>query len=180
MDITDMVDYNVDLLNRNTSDSSFFHLDPTDPLVGFPFDATHISGHTFPPTDTRTVSPSMYTDPTIEQLSLRLLLGSHLARQYNSEHPLSRERTADSVLSSEYLRHQLEEHKDYVRASTVGLPCSPCFSSYRQYISTLSLFCLKEHVTQFVKQEIGILTLDGRLVPSGSAPTSCFRSWWVI
>ena len=90
MDITNMVDYNVDLLNHNTPASSFFHLDSTDPLVGFPFDATRISGHTFPPTDTGAVSPSMCTEPAHEELSLRLLLGSHLARQYMSMHLLPR------------------------------------------------------------------------------------------
>ena len=85
-----MVDYNVELLNRNTPAASFFHLDPTDPLVGFSFDATRISGHTFPPTGTGTVSMSVSTEPPLEELSLRLLLGSHLARQYISEHPLLR------------------------------------------------------------------------------------------
>ena len=84
MDVTNMVDYNVDLLNRNTPASSFFHLDRNDPLVGFSYDATRICGHTFPPTGTGTVSTLVYTEPTLEELSLRLLLGSYLARQYGS------------------------------------------------------------------------------------------------
>jgi len=101
MDVTDMIDYNLDILNRNNLTLSFFHLDRNDPTIGFPFDASTLSGHTFSATNLQTPSPYSSTpaSPSAEdELSLRLLLGSHLAR---------------------YMRHHLEEQKGYT--STVGI-----------------------------------------------------------
>jgi DNA polymerase iota len=48
MDITDVVDYNVGLLNENGLVNSFFCTSKTDPTVGFPFDASSMAGHTYP------------------------------------------------------------------------------------------------------------------------------------
>ena len=94
MDVTDMVDYNSALLNHNDLTTAFFHLDPRDPTIGFPFDASSFFGHTFPAASTnstsRTVSGNDLNDPA--DLFLRLCLGSHLAR---------------------HLRHQLEEQLGY-------------------------------------------------------------------
>ena len=102
MDVTDMVDYNIDLLNHNALSSSFFHLDRNDPTLGFLFDASCISGNTFPTASPQAVRPSTSTgaSPTLvhEKLYLRLLLGSHLAQ---------------------FLRHELEEHTSYT--CTVGI-----------------------------------------------------------
>ena len=109
MDITDIVNYNLDVLNQNAPTSSFFHLDRNDPLVGFAFDASTISGHAFPPSFTRSASPSgrisALTHLMLDELSLRLVLGSHLAQ---------------------YLRHQLEEHKGYT--CTVGISTNKLIS----------------------------------------------------
>lgn len=109
MDVTDIVNYNIDVLNQNTPTSSFFHLDRNDPLAGFPFDASMISGHAFPPVCTRAVCPPgcipALTHPLLDGLSLRLVLGSHLAQ---------------------YLRHQLEEHKGYT--CTVGISTNKLIS----------------------------------------------------
>lgn len=109
MDVTDMVDYNFELLNRNALNFSFFHLDRDDPTVGFSFDASRTSGHVFP---SSTSSSKMILNPEIlpsqsdpDDLSLRLLLGSHLAQ---------------------YLRHQLEEQKGY--SSTVGISTNKLLS----------------------------------------------------
>lgn len=101
MDVTDMIDYNLEILNRNNLTSAFFHLDRNDPTTGFPFDASNLSGHIFAATTLQSPSPCSSTpaSPNAEdELSLRLLLGSHLAR---------------------YMRHQLEEQKGYT--STVGI-----------------------------------------------------------
>ena len=111
MDVTDMVDYNIDLLNHNALSSSFFHLDRNDPTVGFLFDASLISGHTFPTVSPQSVRPSTSTAasptpaPAHEKLYLRLLLGSHIAQ---------------------FLRHQLEEHKSYT--CTVGVSTTKLLS----------------------------------------------------
>ncbi|KAI9855453.1 MAG: hypothetical protein M1830_006464, partial [Pleopsidium flavum] len=103
MDVTDMIHYNLELLNHNDLGRSFFHLDRNDPTIGFPYDASNIFGHTYPKTPIHPLSPPSST-PTSPQflrpdtLSMRLLLGSHLAQ---------------------HLRHQLEEQKGYT--CTVGI-----------------------------------------------------------
>ncbi len=102
MDVTDLVDYNSALLNHNDLATSFFHLDRHDPTVGFPFDASNISGHTFP---AASATPTCRSFPTHNSFSTdsadllqRLCLGSHLAQ---------------------HLRHQLEEQQGYT--CTVGI-----------------------------------------------------------
>lgn len=104
-----MIDYNFALLNHNDLNGSFFHLHRDDPTVGFPFDATKVFGHTFPPTSLSDTSKCVPADGPISNdrndLLLRLCLGSHLAQ---------------------YLRHQLEEHKGYT--STVGISTNKIIS----------------------------------------------------
>ena len=104
MDVTDMIDYNVDLLNRNDLSSSFFCLDKNDPTIGFRYDANSIFGHTFPAKvafSSEEVADSR--DP--DDLVLRLRLGSHLAQ---------------------HLRHQLEEQTGYT--ATVGISTNKLLS----------------------------------------------------
>jgi len=103
MDVTDMIDYNIELLNHNDLGSSFFHLNRNDPTTGFPYDASSIYGHTYPATPVQPLSPPSSTTPSPQSsgphtIFMRLLLGSHLAQ---------------------YLRHQLEEQNGYT--STVGI-----------------------------------------------------------
>lgn len=89
-----MIEYNVELLNRNDLENSFFHVSREDPTAGFPYDATKISGPTFPSASDLTGQVSIDTDP----LYMRLLVASHLAG---------------------HLRHQLEHVKGYT--ATVGI-----------------------------------------------------------
>jgi DNA polymerase iota len=97
-----MIDYNVGLLNFNGLESSFFHLSKTDPTSGFSFDSSKYAGHTYPPSP----DPSHAGGPPApDSLSLRLILGSHLAR---------------------YLRNILEDEKGYT--STVGISTSKLLS----------------------------------------------------
>lgn len=98
----------MDILNRNSLTSSFFHLNRNDPTVGFAFDASDFYGPTFPATDSQTLSPQRSTSKMInpnDGLSLRLRLGSHLAQ---------------------YMRHQLEEQKGFT--STVGISTNKLLS----------------------------------------------------
>jgi DNA polymerase iota len=48
MDVTDLIDYNLPLLNHSRLAHSFFCLDKSDPSAGFPFDATALAGHAYP------------------------------------------------------------------------------------------------------------------------------------
>ncbi|KAL8768368.1 MAG: hypothetical protein Q9209_005402 [Squamulea sp. 1 TL-2023] len=103
-----MVDYNLEILNANSLQSSFFHLSRNDPTIGFHFDCTKIAGHTVPEhqcihASKTPIETSMDRDPN--NLYMRLLIGSHLAQ---------------------YLRHQLEEHQGY--SSTVGISTSKLIS----------------------------------------------------
>ncbi|RMZ03826.1 hypothetical protein D0862_05505 [Hortaea werneckii] len=99
MDVTDMVDYNMEILNKFSLEQSFFQMSREDPTVGFPFDASRVAGRTYP----KHYEPD--TDLTLEDLRLRMHLGSHLAM---------------------YMRHQLELHKGYT--STVGIATSKLLS----------------------------------------------------
>ncbi|KAB8346210.1 hypothetical protein FH972_023255 [Carpinus fangiana] len=101
MDITDMVDYNVELLNMNDLTTSFFQLSREDPTAGFTFDASKYAGHGFMH-KSLTKHQARNED---EHLTTRLRLGSHLAM---------------------HIRHFLEEQKGYT--STVGISTSKILS----------------------------------------------------
>jgi DNA polymerase iota len=105
-----MVEYNLPFLNYNDLSHSFFCLDKDDPTVGFAFDASAISGPTYPPDwhGTSMELASAHTAGTVvpnDELQLRLLLGSHLAR---------------------HLRHELETQKGYT--ATVGIATNKLLS----------------------------------------------------
>ena len=48
MDVSDIIDYNVGLLNSNDLPNSFFCLSKQDPTTGFCYDASRAVGHTYP------------------------------------------------------------------------------------------------------------------------------------
>ncbi|KAM7188047.1 hypothetical protein V8F33_010904 [Rhypophila sp. PSN 637] len=73
MDVTDMVSYNVGLLNRNTLQKSFFCLSRDDPEKGFDCDATEIAGCIYG-------QPPPAQDGLDSTLYMRLVLASHLAK----------------------------------------------------------------------------------------------------
>ncbi|KAL8788093.1 MAG: hypothetical protein Q9213_001851 [Squamulea squamosa] len=103
-----MVDYNLEILNANSLQTSFFHLSRNDPTVGFHFDCTNIAGHTVPEHQSFQVSKiaiGTSIDRDTNNLYMRLIVGSHLAQ---------------------HLRHQLEEHQGY--SSTVGISTSKLVS----------------------------------------------------
>lgn len=93
-----MITYNVDLLNRNDLEHSFFHLDRQEPTVGFRYNATKPLGPTYP-SDSTWSSPVAQADSC--SLDSKLLVASHLTG---------------------YLRGQLEERKGYT--ATVGVSTS--------------------------------------------------------
>ncbi|KAF2808768.1 DNA/RNA polymerase [Mytilinidion resinicola] len=98
MDVSDIVDYNLTLLNPNDLANSFFCLSKADPTQGFAVDASQVAGHTYP----GELQDKLPLDAgQLHALRLRLHLGSHLAM---------------------HLRHQLEQVKDYT--CTVGISTS--------------------------------------------------------
>jgi len=114
LDVTDLVDFNVNILNHNALSHSFFHLDRTDPTVGFSYNASKYAGSTYPGSAaegsikspcTADVSQDLLATVANDLLELRLRVASHLAQ---------------------YLRHQLEEQKGYT--STVGISTNKLLS----------------------------------------------------
>ncbi|EME49435.1 hypothetical protein DOTSEDRAFT_40641 [Dothistroma septosporum NZE10] len=100
MDTTDIVDYNISILNKNDLQHCFFQTSKDDLTAGFSFDATALAGHPYP---ANCVEDSF--DESLDDLALRLKLGSHLAL---------------------HIRHQLEEVKGYT--STVGIATTKLLS----------------------------------------------------
>jgi len=78
LDVTDMIDYNVQLLNQNDLANSFFQLSTTDPTLGFLFDASTYAGSVFP-VEVASDGDVAPVQPLDDVLSTRLTLGSHLA-----------------------------------------------------------------------------------------------------
>lgn len=103
MDVTDMVDYNLEMLNRHDLVNSFFQLSRIDPTAGFDFDASCVAGHSWPAVPS--VEEHEHFSPEIHLLQQRLTLGSHLAM---------------------HIRHQLEEQKGYT--CTVGISTTKLIS----------------------------------------------------
>ncbi|GAB7365278.1 hypothetical protein MBLNU230_g6359t1 [Neophaeotheca triangularis] len=99
LDVSDMVNYNVEVLNHNDLENAFFQTVKDDPTQGFSFDASAIAGHPYP--KEYTSDSTTLADPE----AIRLRLGGHLAL---------------------YIRHQLEQRMGYT--STVGIATSKVLS----------------------------------------------------
>lgn len=102
LDMTDIVDYNVALVNHNDLQNTFFCLSKDDPTVGFLCDASQIAGHVCGDQAKPETAVELAAH---DSLQLRLSLGSHLAQ---------------------YLRLQLEEQKGYT--ATVGISTNKMLS----------------------------------------------------
>lgn len=103
LDVTDMIDYNMSLLNHHDLANSFFCLDKQDPTVGFQFDATSYCGPTYPESTGNSLSGSAAAED--RSLAQRLILGSHLAY---------------------YIRSRLDNERGYT--ATVGISTSKLLS----------------------------------------------------
>lgn len=104
MDVTSMIDYNLQQLDREGPTNAFFYLSKDNSDVGFPYDATSIAGHAFPSPSDHEVEKSQISsqaDARDTLLHQRLILGSQLAQ---------------------FLRHELETQMGYT--SSVGISTS--------------------------------------------------------
>jgi DNA polymerase iota len=99
--VTDIIDYNLRLLNHLDITNSFFCLSRHDPTEGFTFDASRLAGHAY----AQGHDGSTSSDASTDSLLLRLILGSHLAQ---------------------HMRDQLEQTMGYT--STVGISTSKLLS----------------------------------------------------
>lgn len=79
LDVTEMIDYNIGVLNQNDLKNSFLHLDRKDPTIGFAYDATRFQGSTFPVTEAASI-PQPHSS-----LEMRLLVASHLQGHIRSK-----------------------------------------------------------------------------------------------
>ncbi|KAK3297722.1 uncharacterized protein B0H64DRAFT_319790 [Chaetomium fimeti] len=71
LDVTDLVSYNVALLNRSSLSQSYFCLSRSDPEIGFEYDATAFAGCVLGGDGVQSYENVLY---------MRLLVASHLAR----------------------------------------------------------------------------------------------------
>lgn len=117
LDVTEMIDYNVGVLNQNDLAHSYFHLDRKDPTVGFSYDATRFQGSTFPAMEEAFVAP---TD--LSSLEMRLLVASHLQGHIRSrlEHQIGF--TATGGISTSKLLAKLVGNVHKPNGQTTLLP----------------------------------------------------------
>ncbi|KAK1832684.1 hypothetical protein QBC39DRAFT_304241 [Podospora conica] len=80
LDVTDMVKYNLELLNQSTITNSYFYLSRTDPAGGgFPYDASSFAGCVHAPEDLAKAAHGGHDGYLDHPLYMRLLVASHLA-----------------------------------------------------------------------------------------------------
>ncbi|KAI4673795.1 uncharacterized protein J4E84_010940 [Alternaria hordeiaustralica] len=116
LDVTDMIDYNVSILNSNDLSNAFFCLDRNDPTVGFPYDATRLSGHLYPKT------ASEYLGTTPDLLHIRLALGSQLAHHVRTRLEAEKGYTATVGISTNKLLAKLVGNTYKPNAQTTLVP----------------------------------------------------------
>lgn len=113
-DVTDIVDYNVLCLNRASLASSFFHLSRNDPENGFPCDLTRFAGCV-----EGGAPDSVDAD---NPLSLRVLLGSHLAHHLRSKLEDDHGYTSTCGIATNKLLAKLAGSRNKPRNQTTLLP----------------------------------------------------------
>ncbi|CAD0093092.1 unnamed protein product [Aureobasidium mustum] len=116
LDVTDMIEYNISLLNQHDLSQSFFVLQKDDPTQGFAFDATCYAGPTHP--------NSVTADD--EVLSLRLKIGSHLALHLRNELERKTGYTSTVGISTSKLLSKLVGNMHKPRDQTTLIPPYVC------------------------------------------------------
>ncbi|KAF2201931.1 DNA/RNA polymerase [Delitschia confertaspora ATCC 74209] len=119
MDVSDIIDYNIGLLNPNHLAASFFCLSQADPTVGFAYDASQLAGHAYPepPNDAPSTEASR-----LDPLRLRLHLGSHLAQHLRNLLHTEKGYTCTVGISTNKLLAKLAGNVHKPRAQTTLLP----------------------------------------------------------
>ncbi|CAA9959804.1 hypothetical protein HRS9139_00851 [Pyrenophora teres f. teres] len=115
--VTDIIDYNVSILNQNDPTNAFFCLVKHDPTVGFPYNAARLMGHLYPRTATEILETA-----SLDPLHLRLALGSHLAHYIRSQLESEKGYTATAGVSTNKLLAKLVGSTYKPNAQTTLLP----------------------------------------------------------
>ncbi|KAL6153199.1 hypothetical protein ACJBU6_08361 [Exserohilum turcicum] len=118
MDVTDIIDYNVSILNPNDPSNACSCLAKHHPTVGFPYHPTRLTGHVHPKTVTDSLGRPNAPDP----LHLRLALGSHLAHYLRSRLAAEKGYTATAGISTNKLLSKLVGNTDKPDAQTTLVP----------------------------------------------------------
>ncbi|KAF3922224.1 hypothetical protein ABW21_db0209903 [Orbilia brochopaga] len=77
MDVTDQIDYNLNLAAKEGFKTGFYQLKPDQPNFGFKFEWDVVPGHLHPPLSKANSRPSQ---EILDQIPKRLLLATHLAQ----------------------------------------------------------------------------------------------------
>ncbi|RMZ71252.1 hypothetical protein GMOD_00005777 [Pyrenophora seminiperda CCB06] len=117
LDVTDIIDYNVSILNYHHLTNAFFCLAKDDPTVGFPYNAARLTGHVYCKTATENLETT-----SLDPLHLRLALGSHLAHYIRTKLELEKGYTATAGVSTNKLLAKLVGSTHKPNAQTTLLP----------------------------------------------------------
>ena len=119
IDCTDLVEFNIEILNHNDLQNSFFHLQRDDPEDGFSFDASTFSGQTLPP---HGQDPTTCGEKDPADLGLRLRLGSHLAEHMRNALDSQHGYTSTVGISTNKLLAKLVGNVNKPKGQTTLLP----------------------------------------------------------
>ncbi|KAK2625829.1 hypothetical protein QTJ16_005141 [Diplocarpon rosae] len=146
LDVSDIVDFNIALLNQNDLSHSFFQLKRNDPTTGFGFDATMVAGHGFPPEGSLKFDETHSGD---EALMMRLVLGSHLAQHLRWQLEEEKGYTSTVGISTNKLVSKLIGNLNKPKAQTTLLPPYTAFEQFGNRV-------IESNVTKFIdKHDIG-------------------------
>ncbi|GAB0134225.1 hypothetical protein EsDP_00002605 [Epichloe bromicola] len=116
MDVTDIIDYNIECLSISSLSQSFFSLSKTNPEAGFQCDLTDFAG--------RVEGTIPDEAPLDNKLYLRLLLGSHLANHLRSKMETELGYTSTCGISTNKLLSKLAGARNKPRDQTTLLAFS--------------------------------------------------------
>ena len=121
LDVSDVIAFNVELLNWNCLETSFFHLDRRDPTLGFAFDASTIPHHSLPANTPPSLLEIAPCNPD-HHLWTRLTLASHLAHHIRTQLEVQTGYSATVGISTNKLLAKLVGNVNKPHAQTVLLP----------------------------------------------------------
>lgn len=122
LDVTDIIDYNLALINHNDLPNTFFYLSKDDPTFGFLCNASQVVGHVCG----EQAEPKNIVEPTADDsLQQRLVLGSHLAHYFRRQLQEQKSYTSTAGISTSKMLSKLVGNSNKPNAQTTLFPPSP-------------------------------------------------------